>query len=51
MDFTHLVALLVGLVIGLGAGFWGRKKWGKDSPETLAAADSAAKNLGDRWGR
>lgn len=44
---THALALAV----GIGIGFWARKKWGKDSPATLAAADAAAKDLGDRWGR
>lgn len=41
---THLAAL----VLGIGIGFWGRKKWGKDSAATLAAADAAAKEAGQR---
>lgn len=41
---THAAALVAGILIG----FWGRKYWGKKDPATLAAADAAAKQAGDR---
>lgn len=44
---THAAALVLGILIGL----WGRKKWGKDSPATLAAADAAAKQAGEELKR
>lgn len=43
-----MLAVLAAFVLGIAIGFWGRKYWGKKNPVSLAAADAAAKQAGDR---
>lgn len=40
---------LVMMLLSFGACFWARKYWGKRDPESLDAADEAAKKFGDRF--
>lgn len=40
---THAAALVAGILIG----FWGRKYLGKKNPAAQAAADEAAKRVGE----